>query len=74
MRQNQRSAQAKSVTPVSSSEQVVKDIRRATRKQYSAEEKIRIVLDGLRGEYCTGLFVSRTACNRVASPNRTFAT
>ena len=27
-----------------------KDIRRATRKQYSAEEKIRIVLDGLRGE------------------------
>ena len=31
-------------------EQVVKDIRRATRKQYSAEEKIRIVLDGLRGE------------------------
>jgi transposase len=34
-----------------SSEQVVKDIRRATRKQYSAEEKIRIVLDGLRGEH-----------------------
>ena len=33
------------------SEKVVKDIRRATRKQYSAEEKIRIVLDGLRGEY-----------------------
>ena len=33
-----------------SSENLVKDIRRATRKQYSAEEKIRIVLDGLRGE------------------------
>jgi len=33
-----------------SSEKVIKDIRRATRKQYSAEEKIRIVLDGLRGE------------------------
>ena len=31
-------------------EKVVKDIRRATRKQYSAEEKIRIVLDGLTGE------------------------
>ena len=28
----------------------IKDIRRATRKQYSAEEKIRIVLEGLRGE------------------------
>ena len=33
------------------SEQVVKDIRRATRKHHAAEEKIRIVLDGLRGEY-----------------------
>jgi len=41
----------KSGTPKLSSEQVVKDIRRATRRQYSAEEKIRIVLDGLRGEH-----------------------
>ena len=31
-------------------ERVVKDIRRATPKQYSAEEKIRIVLEGLRGD------------------------
>ena len=31
-------------------EKVVKEIRRATRKHYSAEEKIRIVLEGLRGE------------------------
>jgi hypothetical protein len=31
-------------------EQVVKDIRRQTRRQYSAEEKIRIVLEGVRGE------------------------
>jgi len=29
---------------------IVKDIKRSTRKQYSSEEKIRIVLDGLRGE------------------------
>ena len=28
----------------------VRDIRRRTRKQYSAEEKIRIVVAGLRGE------------------------
>jgi len=40
----------KSVSQTPSSERIVKDIRRATRKQYSAEEKIRIVLDGLRGE------------------------
>jgi transposase len=33
-----------------SSEKVIQDIRRVTRKQYGAEEKIRIVLDGLRGE------------------------
>ena len=31
-------------------EKAVRDIRRKTRKQYSAEEKIRIVLSGLRGE------------------------
>ena len=31
-------------------EKIVKDIKRATRKHYSSEEKIRIVLDGLRGE------------------------
>jgi transposase len=38
-------------SPVSpSSERLVKAIRRVTRKRHSAEEKIRIVLDGLRGE------------------------
>ena len=31
-------------------ETVVRDIRRATRRRFSAEEKIRIVLGGLRGE------------------------
>ena len=31
-------------------EQVVKDIRRATRRHFSAEDKIRIVLEGLRGD------------------------
>ena len=40
----------KSSTSPSPSERLVKDIRRATRKHYSAEDKIRIVLDGLRGD------------------------
>src|SRR5215211_5981334 len=31
-------------------ERVVRDIRRRTRKQHTAEEKIRVVLEGLRGE------------------------
>ena len=43
MRQHSNSAK-------DTAEKVVKDIRRATRKHYSAEEKIRIVLEGLRGE------------------------
>jgi transposase len=33
-----------------SAQETVRHIRRATRRQYSAEEKIRIVLEGLRGE------------------------
>ena len=37
-------------TTKSPGEKIVKVIKRATRKQYSSEEKIRIVLDGLRGE------------------------
>ena len=31
-------------------EQVVREIKRKTRRKFSAEEKIRIVLEGLRGE------------------------
>jgi transposase len=31
-------------------DRVVKDIRRATRRHFSAEDKIRIVLEGLRGD------------------------
>jgi transposase len=41
----------KSDSQKSSSERLVKDIRRATRRHHSAEEKIHIVLDGLRGEH-----------------------
>ncbi len=35
---------------MSNTEKTVKDIRRKTRRKFSAEKKIRIVLDGLRGE------------------------
>ena len=37
--------------PLETAEKHVKDIRRKTRRKFSAEEKIRIVLEGLRGEY-----------------------
>ena len=32
-------------------ERVLKDMRRATRRHFSAEDKIRSVMDGLRGEH-----------------------
>ncbi len=41
---------AKSSNTKKPAAQVVKDIRRATRRNFSSEAKIRIVLDGLRGE------------------------
>ena len=37
-------------TPKSPGDKIVKDIKRATRKHYSSQEKIRIVQDGLRGK------------------------
>ena len=40
----------KSVLGKEPATQVVKNIRRATRRHFSAEDKIRIVLEGLRGE------------------------
>ena len=40
----------KSIGMKDRAERAVRDIRRKTRKQYSAEEKIRIVVSGLRGE------------------------
>jgi transposase len=52
-------------------EQVVKDIRRQTRRHFSAEDKIRIVLEGLRGEAralkeCVADLALETACSKKA--------
>jgi len=38
------------MTPKGSTEKTIREIKRKTRRKYSAEEKIRIILDGLRGE------------------------
>ena len=56
----------KSERPELSSERIVKNIRRATRKRHSAEEKIRIVLDGLRGEASIAELCRRT--ERLKAP------
>ena len=45
-----QSSLKKSPPKKASAERVVKDIRRQTRRHFSAEDKIRIVLDGLRGD------------------------
>jgi transposase len=44
-------------------ESVVRQIRRQTRKQYSSEEKIRIVLEGLRGEETIAAICRREGIN-----------
>jgi hypothetical protein len=54
----------KSATRKEPAEKVVKDIRRATRKRHSSEEKIRVVLEGLRGEDS----VERTSCRPLDQP------
>ena len=41
----------KQTPPNGTAEQQVREIRRQTQKKYSAEEKIRIVIFGLRGEW-----------------------
>jgi transposase len=46
-----------------STESVVREIKRRTRKQYSAEEKIRIVLEGLRGEESIATICRREGIN-----------
>jgi transposase-like protein len=56
-------------------EKRVRDIRRATRRQYSAEEKIRIVIAGLRGEdsiaeLCRKEGINQNLYYRFCSTNR----
>lgn len=45
-------------------EKTVRDIRRATRRNYSAEEKIRIVLEGLRGEETVAALCRKEGINQ----------
>ena len=51
------------MTDKRSVEKTVRDIRRHTRKKYSAEEKIRIVLEGLRGEESVSELCRREGIN-----------
>jgi len=53
----------------STSESTVRDIRRRTRKKYSAEEKIKIVLDGLRGEDSIAAICRREGIHATCTTN-----
>ena len=44
-------------------ESIVRDIKRKTRKKYNSEEKIRIVLEGLRGEESISTICRREGIN-----------
>ena len=48
---------------MSNTEKAVKDIRRKTRRKHSTEEKIRIVLEGLRGEMSIAELCRREGIN-----------
>jgi transposase len=50
-----------------SAEKTVRDIRRATRRHHSAEEKIRIVLEGLRGEVSIAELCRKEESDKCAS-------
>lgn len=57
---------SKAATPSAKSKpvlSVVKDIQRQTRRQYTAEEKIRIILEGLRGEVSVAEICRREGLN-----------
>jgi len=53
-----------SEAPRATSEKVVKDICRVTRRRFAAEDKIRIVLDGLRGENSIAELCRREGINQ----------
>ena len=61
----------KSNQPKDSAEQVTKNIRRATRRHYTSEDKIRMVLSGLRGKAallkCDARRVLRRALNTAGA-------
>ena len=65
----------KSVPVKAPAAQVVKNIRRATRRHFSAEDKIRIVLEGLRGEDSIAELCRREGSSRtsITAGRKTFS-
>ena len=64
----------KQMMPTGSAEEAIKDIRRQTRRHFSAEDKIRIVLEGLRGEDSISELCRRAGKRRLAGDTARAAT
>jgi len=60
----------KSGTSKDAAENLVRGIKRKTRKHYSAEEKIRVVLAGLRGEESVSALCRRTQSGSAGGDKR----
>ena len=70
MSKSVKSSQSKRSAPSTAAERkpalsIIKDIQRQTRRQYTAEEKIRIVLEGLQGEQSVAEICRREGLNRT---------
>ena len=68
MSKSVKSSQSKRSAPSTAAERkpalsIIKDIQRQTRRQYTAEEKIRIVLEGLQGEQSVAEICRREGLN-----------
>ena len=53
-----------------SAEKAIKDIRRKTRRRFSAEEKIRIVMEGMRGEESISTLCRLTTSDHLQTHSR----
>lgn len=62
-RRSKTAQSASSTSEHTSAFSIIKDIQRQTRRQYTAEEKIRIVLEGLQGEQSVAEICRREGLN-----------
>ena len=63
MENKNKGVQMRSKKPTNSTQRIIKDIKRQTRRKFSSEEKIKIVLEGLRGEESIAALCRREGIN-----------
>ena len=63
MENKNKGVQMRSKKSTNSTQHIIKDIKRQTRRKFSSEEKIKIVLEGLRGEESIAALCRREGIN-----------